>query len=76
MLISPPPDWRTPLYDLVTDCGGRVRIMSNPRPENEATGDTLEGLETSWGKTREDGREGDRLGVADLLTRTTFLEYR
>ena len=52
--------------------------MSNPRPLNEATELGLEaperaGCETSWGRTREEGREGERVGVADLLTRTIFL---
>ena len=52
--------------------------MSNPRPLNEATELGLvaperAGWETSWGRTREEGREGERVGVADLFTRTIFL---
>lgn len=55
--------------------------MSNPRPLNEAREPGLEapereGWDTSWGRTRDDGRVGERVGIADLLTRTTFLKKR
>ena len=82
MLMSPPElDWATPAKLLGTEWVGRVLIMSNPRPLNEARHPGLvaperAGCDTSWGSTRDEGRVGERVGIADLLTRTTFLKKR
>ena len=82
MLMSPPEeDWATPAKLLGTEWLGRVLIMSNPRPLKEARHPGLvaperAGWDTSWGSTRDEGRVGDRVGIADLLTRTTFLKIR
>ena len=82
MLMSPPEQvWATPAKLLGTEWEGSVLIMSNPRPLNEAREPDLEaperaGWDTSWGRTRDEGRVGERVGIADLLTRTTFLKKR
>ena len=51
--------------------------MSKPRPLNDATGLGFEDdgvdVDTRWGRTKEEGRPGERALVADLFTRTTFL---
>ena len=54
--------------------------MSKPLPLKDATGLGFEvdgaDVDTRWGSTREEGRPGERVLVADLFTRTTFLSKK